>query len=59
MRKVVTRLSQLHRQIAKPRGFVSVKMADLNINTKYKMLSGYDIPALGYGVSMDYLYIIS
>ena len=26
-------------------------MADLNINSKYRMLSGYDIPALGYGVS--------
>lgn len=25
-------------------------MAELNINTKYKMLSGYEIPALGYGV---------
>lgn len=25
-------------------------MADLSINTKYKMLSGYEIPALGFGV---------
>ena len=33
-------------------------MADLNINSKYKMLSGYDIPALGYGVSSLYLYIV-
>ena len=26
-------------------------MAALNINSKYKMLSGYEIPVLGYGVS--------
>jgi diketogulonate reductase-like aldo/keto reductase len=25
-------------------------MTNFNINTKYRMLSGYDIPALGYGV---------
>ena len=27
-------------------------MANLNINSKYKMLSGYEIPVLGYGVSI-------
>ena len=26
----------------------------LNIDTKYKMLSGYEMPALGYGVSLLY-----
>ena len=30
-------------------------MAALNIDSKYKMLSGYEIPVLGYGVCMlDY-----
>ena len=51
MRKAVTRVNHLCRHFAQSRGFVSAKMADLNINSKYKMLSGYDIPALGYGVS--------
>lgn len=50
MKKAVARLSHLHRQFTQSRGFTSTKMADLNINSKYKMLSGYDIPALGYGV---------
>ena len=51
MRKAIAKLSHLNRQFTYPRGFVSTKMADLNINSSYKMLSGYDIPVLGYGVS--------
>lgn len=51
MRKAIAKLSHLHRQFTHPRGFVSTKMADLNINSNYKMLSGYEIPVLGYGVS--------
>ena len=35
-----------------------MKMADLDINSKYKMLSGYDIPALGYGVRKYFLYFL-
>ncbi|KAL9004028.1 MAG: hypothetical protein Q9188_003141 [Gyalolechia gomerana] len=31
-------------------------MAALSINTKYKMLSGYEIPALGYGVDSARVY---
>ena len=58
MRKAVTRVNHLCRHFAQPRRFVSTKMADLNINSKYKMLSGYDIPALGYGVSSLILYIV-
>ncbi len=58
MRKVVARLGYLHRQFIQPRGFVSMKMSDLNINSKYEMLSGYEIPILGYGVS-KYFYICS
>ncbi|KAI4183829.1 MAG: hypothetical protein L6R41_005167 [Letrouitia leprolyta] len=30
-------------------------MANLSINSKYKMLSGHDVPALGYGVYQTYL----
>jgi hypothetical protein len=30
----------------------SVQNSNFNINTKYKMNSGYEIPALGYGVSI-------
>jgi len=30
----------------------SARMAKLDIHTKYKMLSGYEIPVLGYGVSV-------
>ena len=36
-----------------------MKMADLNINSKYKMLSGYDIPVLGYGVSKYFFIFIA
>ena len=61
MRKAVNRLGHFHRQFTQrqftqPRGFTSRKMADLTINSKYKMLSGYDIPALGYGVSNSSIY---
>jgi hypothetical protein len=31
-------------------GTQAEKMAKLDINTKYKMLSAHEIPALGYGV---------
>ena len=51
MRKAIERLSHLHPQSLRSRTFVSTKMAKLSIDSKYKMLSGYDIPALGYGVS--------
>ena len=32
------------------RGFATVIRNKMDINTKYKVLSGYEIPALGYGV---------
>ena len=32
------------------REFASMAMANLTIKSKYRMLSGYEIPALGYGV---------
>jgi len=32
------------------------KMASLNINSKLRMPSGYDIPLLGYGVRGSYPY---
>ena len=57
MRKAIANLSHLHRQFTHPRGFVSTKMANLNINSNYKMLSGYEIPVLGYGVSR-YFFIL-
>ncbi len=58
MRKAVDRLHHLHRQLTQRRGFVS-KMADLNINSKYKMLSGHEIPILGYGVCKTVLQYIN
>lgn len=33
------------------RGFASSVMKSMDINSKYKMLSGYEIPISGYGVS--------
>lgn len=49
--RAVGRLSNLGGHI-KTRGFASSpNMAALSINSKYKMLSGYEIPLLGYGVS--------
>ena len=51
-------VNHLHRHFTQSRSVTSTTMADLNINSKYKMLSGYDIPALGYGVSrlLSYIY---
>ena len=49
--RAVGRLSSLRGHI-QSRGFASsASMAALSINSKYKMLSGYEIPVLGYGVS--------
>ena len=49
--RTVGKLSSLRSHLQK-RGFASSpSMAALNINSKYKMLSGYEIPVLGYGVS--------
>ena len=49
----IRRLSLLARQVS-PRfeqhTFATIAMARMDINIKYKMLSGYEIPALGYGV---------
>ena len=48
--KAVGRLSNIRGQIQK-RGFASSpSMAAFNIDSKYQMLSGYEIPVLGYGV---------
>ena len=48
--RAVRRLSNLRGQI-QTRGFASTpSMAALSVNSKYKMLSGYEIPVLGYGV---------
>ena len=50
--RIVRRLSSLRSHI-QTRGFASSpNMAALKINSKYKMLSGYEIPVLGYGVSL-------
>lgn len=35
------------------RKFATTVTSKMDINTKYKMLSGYEIPALGYGVSLS------
>lgn len=56
MRTAAIRLTQLRSHLAYPRtttvGFhtSSPIMANLTINTKYRMPSGYEIPVLGYGV---------
>jgi len=50
---LLSRLSKLSNQfLSIPRSFSTQtsKMAKLDMNTQYKMLSGYEIPALGYGV---------
>ena len=58
MRKAAQILNnKIPRHLSQSRGFSSsAKMAHLDINSKHKMLSGYDIPLLGYGVS-KYPYI--
>ena len=49
--RAVGRLSKIRGHI-QTRGFASSpNMAALSITSKYKMLSGYEIPVLGYGVS--------
>lgn len=50
----ISRLGTLTRQlqsIPQVRLFASTATNKIDINTKYKMLSGHEIPALGYGVS--------
>ena len=37
--------------VLRPFSTLPAKMAELDIKTKYKMLSGYEIPVLGFGVS--------
>lgn len=39
------------RSTPRVREFASAAMANLTINSTYRMLSGHEIPALGYGVS--------
>ena len=58
--RAVGRLSSLRAHIQK-RGFASSpSMATLNIDSKYKLLSGYEIPVLGYGVCiLEYSYAIT
>lgn len=54
-RMSVSRLTTVTRQlqiIRQARLFASTATEKMNINTKYKMLSGHEIPALGYGVCM-------
>lgn len=36
------------------RGLASSAMARVDINSRYKMLSGYEIPILGFGVSQTF-----
>ncbi len=51
----ISRLTTVTRQLQitpQARLFASTATEKMNINTKYKMLSGHEIPALGYGVCM-------
>ena len=43
-------LVELVRPTYKGRGIASTAIGQMDINTKYKMRSGYEIPVLGYGV---------
>jgi hypothetical protein len=58
--KTITRLSYLKKPLVS-RNFSTTRtaMAKLDLNSKYKMLSGYEIPVLGYGVSLHSQFIIS
>lgn len=54
-RMSISRLTTVTRQLQitpQARLFASTATEKMNINTKYKMLSGHEIPALGYGVCM-------
>lgn len=60
--KVVSRLRALTNQLSNNQTIsrTYATMADLSIHTKHQMLSGYDIPALGFGVSVDPLsYVVT
>lgn len=50
--KVTSRLSALTSQLLSPRSSrqYATMANDLSIKTEYPMLSGYKIPALGFGV---------
>ena len=53
--KALLRLKSFQSQIApfsKSFSSTSTAMAGLDINSRYRMLSGYEIPVLGYGVCM-------
>ena len=51
MMRTVLRLNNLRGHIQTRCFASSPSMAALSIDSKYKMLSGYEIPVLGYGVS--------
>lgn len=51
----VSRLDALTKQlhpVSQIRRLATAATSIMDINTKYKMLSGYEMPALGYGVSL-------
>ena len=59
--KSFSRLSQTSKHLSVQKCFSTGRhdMAKLDINTKYKMLSGYEIPLLGYGVCIDSRFYIA
>lgn len=55
MSRFVSRLNILKDHLSTPtRGFSTTfnKMTHLSIDSKYKLASGYEIPVLGFGVSV-------
>ena len=63
MKTVVSRTSilqshlrTLSRPLQRPFSISAAAMTKFDINTKYRMNSGYEIPVLGYGVSVSAMF---
>ena len=66
MKTVVSRTSilqshlrTLRQPLQRPLGISAATMTKFDINTKYRMNSGYEIPVLGYGVSVSAMFLSS
>lgn len=58
MRRFASKLDTINVHISslsRRRGFASVTMSDLTIDSKFPLASGYNIPVLGYGVCLCFI----
>ena len=58
MRRFASKLDIINVHISslsRRRGFASITMSDLTIDSKFLLASGYKIPVLGYGVCLVFI----